>query len=115
MAILEQMEDGTSKWVDFEKGEEVYLGLHHGNGLGMFGEDTYGYYLGELKGRHRFIRQENGEFHSYSCELDALAEFIGEGGDDGVDSPAVKSNYDGKVPIGEPREFVLNQIGDFLD
>tara|TARA_Y100000310_G_scaffold309142_1_gene352961 strand:- start:3794 stop:4138 length:345 start_codon:yes stop_codon:yes gene_type:complete len=114
MATLKQNEDGTAKWVDFEKGDEVFLGLHHGNFFGMNGEDTFGHYLGEKKGRHRFIREEGGEFHSYSCELDAPAEFIGEGGDDGFYSPAIKSNYDGKVPNGKPRDLVLRELGDFL-
>lgn len=111
MAKLEEKGDKTFKWVEFEEGEELYLGTHHGDAFGMNGDDVHAFYIGVLEDRHRFVNPVGGEFLTYSCEMEAPAIFYGEGGDDSVDSPAVKTTYDGVVPDGDPRDFVVGAMG----
>lgn len=110
MAELERQENGTWKWKGFTENAEYYLGMHHGNGIGISGDDVYGFYLGMRKGRHRFISKENGSLHSHSCGVENnIAVWISDGEED-MGAPSVKTVHDGKLP-----EDLAERVAEILN
>lgn len=113
MSGLIRQKDGTYKW-ELELGKEYYIGTHHGDFAGMNGEDVRAIFLGVINGHRVFIRragEDDSKLHSYSGSPDAVARWY-SGEEEDVGSPAVQTRYDGKVPDGEIKDFVLRRLDD---
>lgn len=113
MSGLIRQEDGTYRW-ELELGKEYFIGTHHGDFFGMNGDDVYATFLGVINGRRVFIRRvgkDDSELHSYSGSPDAVAMWYGSEAED-MGSPAVQTRYDGRIPDGKIKDFVLRRLDD---
>lgn len=104
---LEQMNDGIWRW-NFIKGNKYNLGYHHGNGLGLFGEEVHGTFIGKIRGHNVFINMEDDAIRCYSGTSNN-AYWIGEP-DEGPYWPTAMVNYDGEAKDEKLKEFISRRL-----
>jgi hypothetical protein len=103
--------DGSYRWSPI-MGRKYWLGYQHSKVIGIWlsDESVFATYFGfNDEGRDIFFREEDGKVLRYSCPVGTEVVWYSDGCDD-PSVPAVPAQFDGLVPDGPEKDYIIRRM-----